>query len=137
MSNYDLHHLNEELHRFAKDCIINAIPQTSDKYVSLSVGVPIRTYKDKNGLEKTVYDYVRFVDCFRFLTTSLEKLASFLPPQKFSYLDNHFRGYPEEKKQLLHAKGFYPSSYFDDEVRFEETDYLQSIAAETHSWKER
>ena len=121
LSNYDLHHLFKELHRFAKDCRINVIPQTSEKYISLSVGVPVRTYKDKNGLEKTVYEYLRFIDSFRFMNTSLEKLVSFLPPDKFSYLDNHFRDYSEEKKQLLHAKGFYPYSYFDDETRFQES----------------
>ena len=121
LSNYDLHHLFKELHRFAKDCRINVIPQTSEKYISLSVGVPVRTYKDKNGLEKTVYEYLRFIDSFRFMTTSLEKLVSFLPPDKFSYLDNHFRDYSEEKKQLLHAKGFYSYSYFDDEARFQES----------------
>ena len=121
LSNYDLHHLFKELHRFAKDCRINVIPQTSERYISLSVGVPVRTYKDKNGLEKTVYEYLRFIDSFRFMNTSLEKLVSFLPPDKFSYLDNHFRDYSEEKKQLLHAKGFYPYSYFDDEARFQES----------------
>ena len=119
LSNYDLHHLCKKPHRFAKFCRINVIPQTSEKYISLSVGVPVRTYKDKNGLEKTVYEYLRFVDSFRFMTTSLEKLVSFLPSEKFSYLDNHFCKYPDEKKQLLHAKGFYPYSYFDDDVRFE------------------
>ena len=54
------------------------------------------------------------------MTTSLEKLVSFLPPENLSYLDNHFRSFSEEK-QLFHAKRFYPYSYFDDEARFEET----------------
>ena len=64
LSNYDLHHLCKELHRFAKECRINVIPQTTEKCISLSVGVPVRTYKDKNGLEKTGYEFVRLVDTF-------------------------------------------------------------------------
>ena len=101
LSNYDLNHSFKELHRFAKDCRINVIPQTSERYTSLSVGVPVRTYKDKNGLEKTVYEYLRFIDSFPFMTTSLEKLLSFLPPDKFSYLDNHFRDYPEKSSCFM------------------------------------
>ena len=135
LSNYDLHHLCKDLHHFAKDCRINVIPQTSEKYISLSVGVPVRTYKDKNGLEKTVYEYLRFVESFRFMTNSLEKLVSNLPAEKFTYLDNHFSVYPEEKRQLLHRKGFYPYSYFDNHSKFQETT-LPSIDCWTNSLKE-
>ena len=135
LSNYDLHHLCKELHHFAKDCRINVIPQTSERYISLAVGVPVRTYKDKNGLEKTVYEYLRFVDSFRFMTNSLEKLVSNLPAEKFSFLDNHFGGYTEKKRRLLHGKGFYPYSYFDDLSKFQETA-LPSIDCWTNSLKE-
>ena len=135
LSNYDLHHLCNELHHFAKECRINVIPQTSEKYISLTVGVPVRTYKDKNGLEKTVYENLRFVASFRFMTNSLEKLVSNLPADTITYLDNHFSGYPEKMRQLLHGKGFHPYSNFDDHSKFQET-VLPSIDCWTNSLEE-
>ena len=71
-------------------------------YFSLSVGVQVRTYENKNGLKKTVYEYLGFDDLFRFLTTSVKKQVSFTPPGKLRYLAKKFR----EENKLATCKKF-------------------------------
>ena len=122
LSNYDLHPLCRKLNEFDKNCKIQVIPSTDEKYISLSVGVPVRQYRDKNGQAKTVYEYLRFIDSFRFMNSSLDKLVSYLPSEKFQLLDNHYQALQDEQKQLLHTKGFYPYNYFDHHEKFLETE---------------
>ena len=76
--------------------------------------------QDKHRVTKTVFEYLRFIDSFRFMASSLEKLASYLPKEKFKILDNCFADYPETDRDLLHQKGYYPYSYFDDFNKFQE-----------------
>ena len=49
--------------------------------------MPVRTYQDKNGVTKTVFEYLRFIDSYRSMGASLEKLVSYLPENKFEILD--------------------------------------------------
>ena len=90
------------------------IPSTDEKYITLTIGVPLRTYQDKNGLTKTVLEYLRF------MASSLKKLASYLPKEKFTILDSCFADYPEAGRDFLHQKGFYPYSYIDNFSKFAE-----------------
>ena len=89
-SNYDLHHVCMYIHKFKPGCKIDVIPSTDEKYLTLSVGVPVRTYQDKNGVTKTVLEYLRFIDSSRFMGASLEKLVSDLPEDKFEILGKVF-----------------------------------------------
>ena len=58
---------------------------------------------------------LRFLDSFRFLPSSLDKLASNLTSDKLHNLRNC---YPEENEfQLLQNKGLYPYDYIDDETK--------------------
>ena len=68
-------------------------------------------------LEKTmpINRELRFLDSFRFLPSSLDKLASNLTSDKLHNLRNC---YPEENEfQLLQNKGLYPYDYIDDETK--------------------
>ena len=76
LSNYDLHHLCLYIHKFKSDCKIEVMPSIDEKYFTLTIGVPVRIYQDKNGLTKTEFEYLRFIDSFRFMASSLKKLAS-------------------------------------------------------------
>ena len=97
------------------------IPWTDEKYITLTIGVPVRTYQDINGLAKTVFEYLRFIDSFRFMASSLEKLATYLPKGKFQILDSCLADYPESDRDLLLQKSYYPYSYFDNFDKFLET----------------
>ena len=52
---------------------------------------------------------------------SLEKLAGFLPQEMFKILDRCFSDYSAEDISLIHQKGYYPYSYFDNFDKFLET----------------
>ena len=121
LSNYDLHHVCLYIHKFKPGCKTEVIPSTDEKYITLTVGVPVRTYQDKNGITKTIFEYLRFIDSYRFMTFSLEKLAGYLPQEKFKILDRCFSDYSAEHRSLIHQKGYYPYSYFDNFDKFLET----------------
>ena len=122
LSNYDLHHVCLYIHKFKPGCKVDVIPNTDEKYITLTIGVPVRSYLDKNGVTKTVFEYLRFIDSFRFMASSLEKLASYLPKDKFKILDSCFADYSESDRDLLHQKGYYPYSYFDSFDKFQEEE---------------
>ena len=48
----DLHHVCKRQTEFSRDCIVAVIPSPGETYISQSVGVPLRAYKDKNGTPK-------------------------------------------------------------------------------------
>ena len=120
LSNYDLHHICKNLHYFSDDCRIQVIPLTDEKYISLSIGVKVETYLDSRGVEKNVYEYLRFIDSYRFMASSLDKLVSFLPRDRFTLLDLSFPNRSPAELELLYQKGHYPYSYFDSHSKFNE-----------------
>ena len=113
LSKNDLHFICNHLHLFPEDSKNQVIPITDEKYILLSIGIRVASYTDRRGVEKHVYEYLRFFDSFRFMASSLDKLESYLAAENFSLLDNHFPQHCSEDLQLLHQKGFYPYSYFD------------------------
>ena len=112
-SNYDIHHLCKNLHEFESQCKIELVPVTNEKYITVNIGVRVNSYTDKRGVVKNVYEYLRYIDSYRFLPSSLEKLVSYLPTESFQILDNYFQNHQPIERELLHRKGFYPYSYFD------------------------
>ena len=120
LTNYDLHHICKNIHFFSDDCKIQVIPLTDEKYISLSIGVKVGTYLDSRGVEKNVYEYLRFIDSYRFMASSLDKLVSFLPKDRFKLLDSSFPTYCPAELELLYQKGHYPYSYFDCHSKFNE-----------------
>ena len=80
----------------------------------------MQTHSEKNGLIKTVFEFLRFVEYLRIMSSSPDKLVTFLSEDKFSYLHRHFRDCSDDQKRLLHRKGFYLYTYFDDRGKFME-----------------
>ena len=109
------------IHKYKPGCKTKVIPSTDEKYISLTVGVPVRTYQDKTGMTKTIFELLHFIDSYRFMAFSLEKLAGFLPQEKFKILDRCYSDYSTEDINIIHQKGFYPYSYFDNFDKFLET----------------
>jgi hypothetical protein len=113
MSNYDIHLFIKELSR--RPGKFKVIPSTEEKYVCLSYYMPVKQYYNKK-LKKdcTKYFEIRFLDSYRFLPESLEKLVGNLPT--FPNLEKHCK-----KFDLFKRKGVYPYEYMDRFERFEET----------------
>ncbi|CAH0562755.1 unnamed protein product [Brassicogethes aeneus] len=61
----------------------------------------------------------RFIDSFRFMAGSLDKLASYL--EEFPNLKSQFSELPDEQFKLLTKKGVMPYDYIDSFNRFNET----------------
>ena len=112
MMNYDLHHIVKTLHSATANVKIEVIPTNDKKFIALNYGVYIETRRPKRD-EVAIYKYLRFIDSFKFMPSSLSKLVQTLPHDKFTILDNFYRGYSHEQRELLKHKGNFPYSYVD------------------------
>ena len=68
--------------------------------------------------EIKVYHTIRFIDSFKFMATSLEKLVNNLPKDDFINLSLYYSG---DKFNLLTSKGVYPYEYMDSLEKLKET----------------
>ena len=98
--NYDMHHIVKAIHSASQATKINVIPTNDKKFIALNFGVHIET-KIRKTNEVTVYEYLRFIDSFQFMPGSLDKLNQILPADKFTVLDNFYRGYSADHRKLL------------------------------------
>ena len=71
------------------------------------MSVYIKSYTDKNGKLKKVYENLRFIDSYKFMLSPHSKLVKYLPEEKFFLLENYFEelGYSSEQIALLKQKG--------------------------------
>ena len=123
MMNYELHHIVKTLHSATANVKIEVIPTNDEKFIALNYGVYIETRRRKRD-EFAIYEYLRFIDSFKFMPSSLSKLVQTLPHDKFTILDKFYRGYSHERELLKH-KGNFPYSYVDS---FDKLNDLE------HSW---
>jgi len=106
LGRYDGHFIVKTLSKLGYNASI--IPSTKETYISFSIKV---------GTEKERIE-VRFVDTFRFLSTSLDKLVQGLPQDRFVETLRHN---PPHSAHLLFKKGVYPYAFVKGLEAFEET----------------
>ena len=105
---------------------IDCIPNNEEKYISFSKKIWVGTYPktalDADGNisyeQKPKYHTIRFIDSFKFMATSLEKLVNNLPKDDCINLGSYYSG---DKFNLLARKGVYPYEYMDSLEKLEET----------------
>ncbi len=114
---YDFHHIMKAFRFSNAKNTLSVIPSTDEQFISLSYGVWIKDYVDKNGKTQNVFEYLRFLDSYKFMQASLESLVKNLPVQKFG---NLHKGFPVPEVGLLRRKGHYPYSYIDNFAKFDE-----------------
>jgi len=83
---------------------IDCSPNTEEKYIRSSE----RIYANKNGKNKFKYK-IRFIDSFKFVDRSLDKLVNNLEPNKFIHTRQTFG---DDCKFLL-RKGVFAYDWFD------------------------
>lgn len=105
MSGYDSHLIIKKVAKFVEGRI-SVIPQTMERYISFTKYVK----DDKISL--------RFIDSFRFMASSLEKLTSYLTEK--CIVRKEFNNYNEQQLQLLMKKGVFPYEYLDSWERLDE-----------------
>uniref|UniRef100_A0A6V7KM94 DNA-directed DNA polymerase n=1 Tax=Bracon brevicornis TaxID=1563983 RepID=A0A6V7KM94_9HYME len=98
LSGYDAHFLIKDLVKNSKGAI-DLLPITKEKYISFKKYIPKTNVR------------LRFIDSFRFMASSLEKLASYLTYEDKKITRAHCNN--EEEFRLLMRKGIFPYEYVD------------------------
>ena len=123
LTNYDAHLFVKHLGYDEGD--ISCIANNEEKYISLSKQITVGTYKkdaitndgDIYSVDKPITHTIRFIDSFRFMSTSLSKLVNNLPETAFQSVGKY---YTKDKLDLINRKGVYPYEYMDSIERFKE-----------------
>ena len=124
LSVYDAHLFIRELGGHASD--MEVIAKNKEDYISFSIKVPVDSYIDKNGEEKDKQIELRFIDSFKFMSSSLDSLTKNLVRGGKKLFG--FEDYLELQYGLLTRKGVYPYEYINSWDRFKETQ-LPPISA--------
>lgn len=110
MSGYDLHLFVKDLSYDNES--IEILPLNKEKYIALTKRVLVDKFIDqKSKQEKSVYLKLRFLDSFRFMSCSLDKLATNLDANKFVHTREHFP--VDDQFKLICKKGVFPYQYID------------------------
>ena len=98
---------------------MGVIVKNKEDYISFSIKVPVEKYIDKNGEEKDKLIELRFIDSFKFVSSSLDSLTKNLVSSSKKLFG--FEDYSGLQYDLLTRKGVYPYEYVNSWDRFEET----------------
>ena len=124
IANYEFHPLCWAFREIEPSTTISVIPSTDAKYISMTFSVLIKEVAGIDGKVRKIYDYLRFIDCFKFLTTSLEKLFGNLPASAFAIFDSIFDSDQSvDDLSSIKEKGIYPYSYMTDRSKFAEREF--------------
>ena len=117
-----------DAHLFVKnlgvtDGSIKCIPKTEERYISFSKELVVDTVEDADARQKKVKRELRFLDSFKLMSSSLNKLAGGLGIDDFTNLDRYYRnaGYTTSQRGLLKQKGVYPYEFMSEFSRLGET----------------
>ncbi|KYN12354.1 hypothetical protein ALC57_15467 [Trachymyrmex cornetzi] len=114
---------------------VDLLPTTKEKYISFTKHVKA-TANSKRGTDCLK---LRFMDSFKFLNTSLEKLVSYLDKSKLKIIRSEFSNLDAEDFDLLTRKGVFPYEYIDSVDKLNETSlpppelFYSSLTDETAS----
>ena len=117
LAGYDAHLFIKELAKHTTN--INVTAKNTENYISFSVKVEVDRYIDKAGNEKIKEIELRFIDSFKFMSSSLDSLVNNLA--KGGHQFSGFENYNSEQRELLIRKGGYPYEYMNSWDKFEET----------------
>ncbi|KYN27849.1 hypothetical protein ALC57_02745 [Trachymyrmex cornetzi] len=134
LTGYDAHFIIKDI---ANSFVgrVNLLPITKEKYISFTKHVK-DTANSKWGMDCLK---LRFVDSFKFLNTSLEKLVSYLDKNKSKIIRSEFSNLHAEDFDLLTRKGVFPYEYIDSVDKLNETSlpprelFYSSLTDETAS----
>ena len=96
---------------------INCIPNNEEKYISFSKDIVVGEYTNKNGKVIAVKQQLRFIDSFKFVASSLDKLVENLDKHCCVNTGKFYKG---KQLSLLMRKGVYPYEYASSCARFDD-----------------
>ena len=106
----------KELAKYTKD--MGVIAKNTNDYISFSIKVEVDKYMDKNGEEKYKEIELRFIDSFKFISSSLDSLVNNLAKGGHKFWG--FEEFTDKQRELLIRKGIYPYEYMNSWDRFNE-----------------
>ena len=112
MSGYDSHLFIKKLGGKLK-----CIPNNEEKYISFSKEIKVYGYI-KNGKVVDVKRELRFIDSFRFMSDSLDRLSKNLTKDQFKNIKSYYSG---KQLDLLLRKGVYPYDWMNSIDKLSET----------------
>ena len=98
---------------------MGVIAKNVEDYITFSIKVKVDMYVDTYGDERTKEIELRFIDSFKFMSSSLDSLVNNFA--KGGHMCWGFEEYSDEQHKLLIRKGIYPYEYMDSWNRFNET----------------
>ncbi|XP_024879110.1 uncharacterized protein LOC112459306 [Temnothorax curvispinosus] len=116
LSGYDAHFIIKEI-ATAYEGHVDLLPITKEKYISFTKHVKDTAEKSDSRSDIKL----RFIDSYKFLSSSLDKLASFLCRDKLKIVRSQFLQLSTENFDLLTRKGVFPYEYVDCVDKLEDT----------------
>ena len=119
LSGYDAHLFIKELAASSTDgAKMGVITKNKEDYISFPIKVEVDKYIDKNGIEKSKEIEIRFIDSFKFMSSSLDSLVNNLARGGGKFFG--FEEYSDNQYKLLIQKGIHPHEYMTDWDKFKE-----------------
>ena len=114
----------DDTHLFIKELVnygshMGIIAKNREDYISFLIKVEVDKYSNKKGIDKSKEIELRFIDSFKFMSSSLDSLVNNLARGNNEFFG--FEDYNESQYKSLIQKGIYPYEYMDDWNRFKET----------------
>ena len=104
-SGCDSHLFIKELASLTDRCI-GVIAKNTEDYISYYISFSIKVEVDENGIKKSKEIELRFIDIFKFMSSSLDSLVNNLAKGDEQFFG--FEEYNENQYKLLIKKGIYP-----------------------------
>lgn len=113
LTHYDAHFLIEKI-ACGFEGSVKVIPLNSEKYISFVKSTTSNTTSYTDVVK------FKFIDSFKFMASSLDKLASWIPSEKKGLLRNEFAHITDERIHLLERKGVFCYDYVDSWEKLDE-----------------
>ena len=101
---------------------MDAITKNKEDYITFSIRVVVDKYIDKNGVEKEKEIELRFIDSFKFMSSSLDSLTTNLVRGGEKLFG--FEEYNPAQYELLIKKGIYPYEYMSSWDNLKKPNFL-------------
>ena len=98
---------------------MGVIAKNKEDYITFSIKVTADKHVDKNGVEKHKEIELRFIDSFKFMSSSLDSLTNNLVRGGQELFG--FEEYTPAQYELHVKKGIYPYEYMSEWEKFKET----------------
>ena len=118
LAGYDAHLFIRELAKHTSH--MDVIAKIVEDYISFAIKVEVDKYIDKNGEEKSKEIELRFIDSFKFMSSSLDSLVNNLVKGDHKFWG--FEEYNDKQRELQIRKGIYPYEYMNSWGRFKDSE---------------